>query len=66
MKSVWSATFDRSFIVQRMTPFGVLDVSNKNTGDSHGDTSFVLSKKTNAYTCRQDPNSFQCSGLARA
>lgn len=49
----------------RMTPFGVLDLANKNTGDSHGDTSFVLSKKTNAYSCRQDPTAFQCNGLAQ-
>lgn len=48
-----------------MTPFGVLDVGNKNTGDAHGDTSFVLSKKTNAYSCRQDPTAFQCHGLAQ-
>lgn len=49
----------------RMTPFGVLDLANKNTGDPRGDTSFVLSKKTNAYQCRQDPNQFQCHGLAQ-
>ena len=33
----------------------MLDLANKNTGNAHGDTSFVLSKKTNAYQCRQDP-----------
>jgi len=55
----------KNLTLYRMTPFGVLDVANKNTGDSHGDTSFVLSKKTNAYTCRQDPSSFQCNGLAQ-
>lgn len=49
----------------RMTPHGVLDMTNKNTGDGHGDASFVISKKTNAYQCREDPNSFGCSGLAQ-
>jgi hypothetical protein len=35
-----------------MTPDGVLDMHNKNTGDLLGDTSFVISKRTSAYACR--------------
>ena len=48
-----------------MTPKGVLDMRNKDTGDVRGDTSFVLSRRTVAYQCRQDPSSFFCSGLTQ-
>lgn len=46
----------------RMSPFGVIDMTNKNTGDVPGDTSFVVSRRTTAYECRMNPSSFQCSG----
>ena len=36
----------QNITVYRMTPFGVLDMVNKDTGDVKGDTSFVLSRKT--------------------
>jgi hypothetical protein len=49
----------------RMTPYGVLDMANKNTGDVHGDTSFVLSRRTSAYECRQNPSSFFCNGVTQ-
>ena len=49
----------------RMSPKGVLDLSNKDTGDIHGDTSFVLSRRTIAYQCRKDPSSFFCQGLTQ-
>lgn len=44
----------------RMTQFGVVDMTNKNTGDIPGDTSFVISRRTQAYECRQNPASYQC------
>eukprot|EP01047_Picozoa_sp_COSAG01_P047601 COSAG01_NODE_4564_length_4919_cov_6.477386_2_plen_269_part_00 len=49
-----------------MTQFGVVDMTNKNTGDIPGDTSFVISRRTQAYECRQNPSSYQCgSGMAQ-
>jgi hypothetical protein len=48
-----------------MTPKGVLDMSNKDTGGIKGDTSFVLSKRTSAYECRKDPNSFLCNDVTQ-
>lgn len=49
----------------RMTMHGVYDLSDKDTGDAAGDTSFVLDKKNNAYYCRQNPNDFMCRNLAQ-
>ena len=49
----------------RMTQFGVVDMTNKDTGDVLGDTSFVISRRTTAYECRQNPNSYMCSNLAQ-
>ena len=49
----------------RMTQFGVVDMTNKNTGDVLGDTSFVISRRTTAYECRKNPSSYMCSGLAQ-
>eukprot|EP00035_Acanthoeca_spectabilis_P021876 m.440741 g.440741 ORF g.440741 m.440741 type:complete len:385 (-) comp18556_c0_seq1:103-1257(-) len=50
----------------RMTPAGVLDMVNKNTGDPNGDTSFVLSRRTTAYECRHgNANSFYCDGMTQ-
>ena len=41
-------------------------MTNKNTGDVPGDTSFVISRRTQAYECRQNPSSYQCgSGMAQ-
>jgi hypothetical protein len=36
----------------RMTMEGVYDMNNKDSGDVLGDTSFVVSKRVNAYQCR--------------
>jgi hypothetical protein len=36
----------------RMTMKDVNDLSNKNTGDIPGDTSFVISRKDSAFYCR--------------
>jgi hypothetical protein len=46
----------------RMTQFGVVDMTNKNTGDVLGDTSFVIERRTSAYMCRQNPSSWMCGG----
>jgi len=43
---------------------GVLDLTNKNTGDAAGDTSFVISRKNQAYDCRLHPNQYVCLGVA--
>jgi len=48
-----------------MTPFGAWDMNNKDTGDAKGDTSFVLSRKTAAYECREDPDSFMCKDVTQ-
>eukprot|EP00041_Stephanoeca_diplocostata_P003823 m.38482 g.38482 ORF g.38482 m.38482 type:complete len:386 (-) comp14630_c0_seq1:217-1374(-) len=60
-----NATQPANLTLYRMTPKGVLGMDNKNTGDAHGDTSFVLSHRLTAYECREDPNSFFCSNLAQ-
>eukprot|EP00658_Telonema_sp_P-2_P065493 TRINITY_DN54720_c0_g1_i1.p1 TRINITY_DN54720_c0_g1~~TRINITY_DN54720_c0_g1_i1.p1 ORF type:complete len:355 (-),score=39.63 TRINITY_DN54720_c0_g1_i1:253-1317(-) len=51
--------------VYRMTPFGVLDMGNKDTGDAPGDTSFVLSRKTASYECMKHPDNPGCSTVTR-
>ena len=43
----------------------VVDMTNKNTGDVLGDTSFVISRRTSAYECKKDPTNFMCSGIAQ-
>ena len=64
-KCAINATAASNTTFYRMTPHGVLDMSNKDTGDVHGDTSFVLSRRTVAYQCRKDPSSFFCNGLTQ-
>jgi len=49
----------------RMTMKGVMDLTDKNTGDVGGDTSFVLSRRTNAYECKKNPNDYMCTQLAQ-
>jgi hypothetical protein len=49
----------------RMTPFGVLGVGMKDTGDVKGDTSFVISRKTVSYECQQDPSQWFCSAVTQ-
>jgi hypothetical protein len=48
----------------RMTMNGVYDLTDKDTGDVAGDTSFVLSKKNTAWECRKKPNDFSCKDVA--
>lgn len=48
-----------------MTMKDVYDLSDKDTGDIAGDTGFVLSKKDNAWYCRQNPKDFGCTNLAQ-
>ena len=40
-------------------------MDNKNTGGVAGDTSFVLSRKTMGFACRQDPSSFFCTDMTQ-
>merc|ERR1711957_815184 len=49
----------------RMTMKGVMDLTDKNTGDVGGDTSFVLSRRNNAYNCKKNPNDYMCTQLAQ-
>ena len=49
----------------RMTMKGVLDLTNKNTGDAAGDTSFIMSRRVTAFECRKDPDSFFCRDMAQ-
>ena len=60
-----NATKPANTTYYRMTPHGVLSMDNKDTGDAHGDTSFVLSRRTIAYQCRLDPSSFFCKDLTQ-
>jgi hypothetical protein len=39
--------------------------AHKNTGDIHGDVSFVISRRTTELTCRQNPKSFMCNGVTQ-
>eukprot|EP00940_MAST-03C_sp_MAST-3C-sp2_P002802 g2802.t1 len=47
----------------RMTPPDVLDLTDHNTGDASGDTSFVLERRTQVEMCRKDPNNSFCKGI---
>ena len=60
-----NATGHNTYTLYRMTPHGVLDMNNKNTGDVKGDTSFILSRRTTAYECRVNPNQFQCNSMTQ-
>ena len=64
-KCAINATGKATITQYRMTQFGVVDMTNKNTGDVPGDTSFVISRRTTAYQCKKDPTSFMCSGIAQ-
>jgi hypothetical protein len=41
-----------------MTPKGVYDLTNKNTGDANGDMSFVLYQKNMQLECHKNPDQF--------
>ena len=43
-----------------MTMAGVTGLANKDTGDSGGDTSFLLKTRSYALTCRQNPRAMEC------
>lgn len=64
-KCAINATGLSNMTLYRMTPAGVFSLAEKDTGDVRGDTSFVLSRRTSAYQCRKDPNSFMCSGVTQ-
>jgi len=44
---------------------GVVDLSNKDTGNIPGDTSFVISKKDQSYYCAHHPDEFICKNVAQ-
>ena len=54
-----NATGPSTKTLYRMTPHGVMSLANKDTGDVNGDTSFVVSRRTAAFDCRKNPNSWQ-------
>jgi hypothetical protein len=60
-----NATGRANITVYRMTPFGVLDLTNKDTGDAPGDTSFVISRKTAGYECMKNPKAPGCSTVTQ-
>lgn len=47
----------------RMTPPDVLDLAEHNTGDSSGDTSFVLSRRTQVRQCEANPQNPFCRAI---
>ena len=47
-------------LLYRMTPYVARTLTNKNTGDVKGDTSFVLSRKDISENCLKNPNSPVC------
>eukprot|EP00041_Stephanoeca_diplocostata_P012250 m.205354 g.205354 ORF g.205354 m.205354 type:complete len:381 (+) comp18873_c0_seq3:92-1234(+) len=58
-----NASKPHQLTVYRMTPNGVLDMGDKDTGDARGDTSFVLSRRLIEYQCRQEPWSPYCNAM---
>lgn len=58
-----NATKPANLTLFRMTMAGVNEFGNKDTGDVPGDTSFVISRRLNAYECKQDPR--KCTTLAQ-
>jgi hypothetical protein len=59
-----NATEAKNMTFYRMTMLGVYDLTDKDTGDVDGDTSFVLSRKNTAWECRKDPSNFMCKDIA--
>jgi len=55
-----NATSAQNMTLYRMTPYGVFNLTNKNTGDMSGDASFVLSRKDIALQCQRDPSDPRC------
>ena len=49
--------------VYRMTPFGVLNLDEKDSGDVSGDMEFVLAQRQNALNCRKNPMQSSCKEL---
>ena len=60
-----NATKPQNVSLFRMTPNGVLDLVNKNTGDDKGDVGFVISRRTTAFYCKSNPKSFHCTGMTQ-
>jgi len=60
-----NATQPMNITYYRMTMKGVYDLSDKDTGDVAGDTSFVLAKKNNEFFCRHNPTDFICKDVAQ-
>jgi hypothetical protein len=60
-----NATAAANATVYRMTPFGVLSLTEKDSGDLQGDTSFVISRRTSAYECAEDPDSWSCTTMVQ-
>jgi hypothetical protein len=52
--------YKQNMLLYRMTPFVARTLTNKNTGDVKGDTSFVLSRKDISDECIKDPTNARC------
>ena len=60
-----NATRPTNLTLYRMTPFDVLDLTNKNTADVPGDVSFVISRRAMAYQCKINPDSYGCNTMVQ-
>ena len=60
-----NATGRENKTLYRMTMNGVDGITSKNTGDAAGDTSFVISMRTQAFGCLKTPGSPACKAVAQ-
>ena len=59
-----NATGPQQITLYRMTPQHTLTLDDKNTGDVAGDTSYIISRRTAAFDCRNAPaNDTHCASM---
>jgi len=59
-----NATGPENVTLYRMTPRHTLTLEDKNTGDVAGDTSYIISRRTAAFDCRNAPaNDTHCQSM---
>lgn len=64
-KCVINGTKPQNLTLYRMTPFGVLNLNEKNSADVPGDVSFIISRRTHAAECVKDPHSWSCQTMVQ-
>lgn len=63
-KCAINATGAQNITLYRMTPHHTLTLLDKNTGDAAGDTSYIISRRTAAFDCRNAPkNDSHCATM---